>query len=115
MAVLPPSFISTFAEPLTIITCSVGVCQCQGIEQPAVPLKTITDGPLDGSPLSTAMAMHEGRPAIGANLFSESLRSTPMSSAWAINRHATVAAAILIYSIPPPNISLPKYILAGSG
>ena len=35
------------------MTCSVGVCQCQGIKQPMVPLKTITDGPLEGSPLST--------------------------------------------------------------
>src|SRR5258707_11327693 len=88
LTVLPP-FISTFAEPLTIMTCSVGVCQCQGIEQPAVPLKTITDAPLDGSPLSTAMMTHDGSPAVGANLFSDSLRSTPISSASAMNTHPT--------------------------
>ncbi|MDQ2947946.1 MAG: hypothetical protein M3Y27_18770, partial [Acidobacteriota bacterium] len=36
--------------------------------QPAVPLKTITDGPLEGSPLSTAIVMHDGSPAIGGEL-----------------------------------------------
>src|SRR5438105_1531588 len=96
VAVRPLSFISTFAEPLTIMTCSVGVCQCQGITQPAVPLKTIIDGPLEGSPLSTAIIMHEGSPAIGASLFSDSLRSTPISSAWTRNKQATIIVANLI-------------------
>jgi hypothetical protein len=60
MLVAPP-FISTFTEPLTIITCSIGVCQCQGIEQPAVPLNRITDAPLEGSPDWTARVMHAGK------------------------------------------------------
>ena len=56
----PESFISTFALPLTIITCSVGVCQCQGMTQPAEALNRITDGPLAGSPLCTAMFTQDG-------------------------------------------------------
>src|SRR5437773_11527292 len=107
------SFISSFAEPLTIMTCSVGVCQCQGIKQPAVPLKTITDGPLEGSPLSTAMVVHEGSPAIGANLFSDNLWNTPISSAWVMNRHMTAAATNLIASFPRININ-PVYPGDGS-
>src|SRR6476646_4438131 len=95
MALAPP-FISTLAAPLTIMTCSVGVCMCQGITQPAVALKTITEGPLDGSPLSTAITVHDGIPGNGANLFSENLRSTPISSAWAIDRHANITATNLI-------------------
>src|SRR5258708_3927344 len=78
-AVVPESFISTFADPLTIMTCSVGVCQCHGNIHPAVPLNTITDGPLVGSPLSTANVAHGGSPAIGANLLSDILRMTPIS------------------------------------
>src|SRR5437867_11475336 len=95
------------------MTCSVGVCQCQGIKQPAVPLKTITDGPLEGSPLSTAMVVHEGSPAIGANLFSDNLWSTPISSAWVMNRHMTAAATNLIASFPRININ-PVYPGDGS-
>ena len=44
-------FISTFALPETSISCSVGVCQCQGIRNPADFLPKITDAPFDGSPL----------------------------------------------------------------
>src|SRR5215510_8512097 len=65
IAVLPGSFISILADPVTIMTGSVGVCQCHGIRQPAVPLKTMTDAPLDGSPLCTARETHWGSPAIG--------------------------------------------------
>src|SRR5437764_160059 len=81
------------------MTCSVGVCQCQGIEQPDAPLKTITDDPLEGSPLSTAMVIHAGSPAIGLSLFSDSLRSTPISSAWATKRQANTTAANFIASL----------------
>src|SRR6266849_3598834 len=95
-AVLLVSFISTFADPVTIITCSVAVCQCQGIAQPAVPLNTMTDAPLDGSPLSTAMVTHSGSPAIGASLFSAILRNTPISSARAMNRQANRKRANLM-------------------
>src|SRR6188472_3676956 len=82
------------------MTCSVGVCQCQGIEQPAVPLKMITDGPLEGSPLSTAIVMHEGNPAMGVSLFSDSLRRTPISAPLAMNRHVTINPASLIALSP---------------
>src|SRR5437867_1154762 len=91
-----PSFISTLADPLTTMTCSVGVCQCHGIAQPALPLKTITDGPLDGSPLSTAAVTHWGNPGRGSNLFSAIVRSTPMSSARAINTQAIAAITNLM-------------------
>ena len=70
---MPLSFISTFAVALTIITRSVGVCQCQGIRQPAEPLPKRTDAPLDGSPLSTAVVMQEGKPGIPVKVFSDIL------------------------------------------
>src|SRR6185369_14459 len=107
MALAPP-FISTLAAPLTIITCSVGVCICHGITHPAVALKTITEGPLDGSPLSTAITVHEGIPGKGASLFSENLRSTPISSAWAIDRQASITATNFMV-FPPLEISAQVY------
>src|SRR5262249_23637091 len=76
-----PSFISSLALPLTIMSCSVAVCQCQGTSQPAVPLTRNTEGPFAGSPLCTDDLMHEGRSGIASNLFSDIMRRTPMSCA----------------------------------
>src|SRR5205809_5444697 len=86
-----PSFISIFADPLVTMTCSFGVCQCQGIRQPAVPFADIMDGPLEGSPLWTAAVVHEGNPGNGSNLFSDIFRRIPMSSALATNTQARTA------------------------
>src|SRR5262249_4892619 len=74
-------FISTRAVPDTIITCSVGVCQCHGKVQPAAAFARITDGPFDGSPLSTVPCVHDGIAGNGANFASAAFRVTGASSA----------------------------------
>src|SRR5712691_5120654 len=61
-------FISTRSTPLTIINCSLGVCQCQGAVQPAANLVSITEGPVAGSPRSTATVMQAGAFGTGVNL-----------------------------------------------
>src|ERR1700733_10266910 len=78
------------------MTCSVGVCQCQGITQPAGPFNRITEAPFEGSPLSTARVEHAGSPASGANLFSDILRATPMSSARATKIQPSTAIVTFI-------------------
>src|ERR1700683_1069744 len=78
------------------MTCSAGVCQCQGITQPAGPFNRITEAPLEGSPLSTARATHAGSPGSGANLFSDILRATPMSSARATTIQLSAAIVTFI-------------------
>ena len=62
-----------------------------------------------GSPLSTAMAMQEGSPGIGANLFSDSLRSTPIPSACATQKQTNNTARNLIVFL------LRKYIRSTIG
>src|SRR5712692_1127770 len=63
-----PSFISALAEPLTIINCSLAVCQCHGTTQPGLNFNSSTEGPLAGSPRCTAMLMHSGNPGMLTNV-----------------------------------------------
>src|SRR5262245_60173676 len=96
MTVEPWSFISNFADPLTIITCSVGVCQCQGTRHPGLPLKRMTAAPFAGSPLCTEAVTHEGRPGTGSNLLSDILRTTPWAQTGAATRQAISDTANLM-------------------
>jgi hypothetical protein len=69
-----PFFISIRATPVTIITCSFGVCQCHGIEHPAGILAKMMEGPFDGSPLCTDPKAHVGSPGIVINFIAITLR-----------------------------------------
>src|SRR2546422_11329095 len=42
------------------MTCSFGVCQCQGMAQPALARTRSTEGPVVGSPCSTLPVMQGG-------------------------------------------------------
>src|SRR6266567_7189177 len=70
-----PSFASTRAAPVTIIRCSFGVCQCQGIEQPAANLARMTEGAFEGSPLCTEPGAHVGSPGTVMNFISDMFRA----------------------------------------
>src|SRR5215212_9860576 len=91
-----PSFISTLAVPVTTITCSVGVCQCHGMRQPAEPFASNTDAPFDGSPLCTAAVAHDGNPGIAVKVFWDIFFNVPISSAEATEKQASAIMANLI-------------------
>src|SRR6185436_19600997 len=52
---------STFAVPVTNISCSRALCQCHGITQPEAAFAMIVAAPLEGSPLATEIVAHLGR------------------------------------------------------
>src|SRR5437773_1510449 len=82
-----PSFISTFALPETIISCSLTLCQCQGTTHGAVDLARITKALLDGSPLCAEPFRQVGSPGKFMNLLAPAGACAGFSSARA-NRRA---------------------------
>src|SRR5215469_14284790 len=75
------SFISTFALPETIITCSFAVCQCQGTRHEAVDLARMTDPPLPGSPFLTTPLTQVGSPGKFTNSLAALAPCAGLSSA----------------------------------
>src|SRR5262245_8003719 len=76
-----PSFMDTLPLPETIITCSVMLCQCHGIVQPAATLARITKLLFVGSPFCTEPRVQVGRPGIFMNLFASLAPCAALSSA----------------------------------
>src|SRR5438876_1095169 len=63
------------------MTCSFGVCQCQGILHPAAAFSKITDAPCAGSPLSTAPLAQAGSPGKFVNFIPAAFAVTAWVSA----------------------------------
>src|ERR1051325_11340547 len=68
------SFISTCAVPLTIITCSLAVCQCHGTVHPVGTFAKIIEAALVGFPLCTDPVAQVGKPGIVVSFMSATLR-----------------------------------------
>src|SRR4051794_31284301 len=90
-----PSFMSTRAEPLTIIRCSLGVCQCQGNVHPVEALATMMDAPLDGSPLCTAPVEQVGIPGNSPNFMSAMLAAVIVGAASSPRLEGAAAASAM--------------------